>query len=129
MREGSVRDGSVRDNMFSEESISRSYSRGSSTRSTGAKTPTDRPPSYKAKTSGPGGYIVEETITSKETSKVETSANDAGYGTRVGRGTALEVNYHEDEGRAYHTPLTVRVRVASCRELNCRALQGNVQVF
>jgi len=97
MRDGSVRDGSVRDNVFSEESISRSYSRGSSTRSTGPKAPTDRPPSYKAKNSGTGGFIVEETITSKETSTVETSANGTGYDSRVGRGTALEVNYHEDE--------------------------------
>ena len=89
--------GGIRETSVTEENTSRSFSRGSSARSTGPKSPTDRPPAYGVRAAGAAGYMVEETITTKETSNVESSVADTGYNT--GRVNALEVKYHDDEGK------------------------------
>ena len=96
-RGGDVREGSIHGTSVTEETSTRSFSRGSSARSTGPKSPTDRPPAYGAK--GAGSYVVEETITTKGASKFESSASDTGYDSRIGRTNALEVKYHEGEGK------------------------------
>lgn len=88
------REGSMR-----EESASRSFSRGSSARSTGPKSPTERPPAYNVSGSGAAGYMVEETITTTETSNVESAGADIAYNTRTRPVNALEVEYDDGEGK------------------------------
>ena len=105
-REGSVREESFRETTATEDAIGRSLSRGSSARSMGSKTPVDRPPAYVRKDSAAKGaaegYVIEESLTTKETSNVQSSV--AGYGGGAGRSVALEVNY-DDDGKCFEYSL------------------------
>ena len=84
----------------------RSLSRGSSARSTGSKPPADRPPAYGARAtssaSSNAGYVVEETVTTKSTSQVESSVGEGAFQAESAAvASVVNESYDEDGEKTF----------------------------
>jgi len=127
----STSDASYREGSLTEDVMVRSSGSRGSARSTGSKTPTERPPAYghgagaAAGVSSNKGFVIEEHITTDTSTNVESAVDGGGYGgggygggsygagggvmsetsmsaTSMSAGGAVNATYDEDEKKQRH---------------------------